>query len=195
MVMRKVRTGLLVAALALCSAAAGMAATAGQPEDARAQPAAADSLPDKDEALEAARSAVGEMEAALNDSQRKEASAIGVKDFMQVNCVAEKIKAMKGLLQIADLARLSLEEALKQGDAKLVKHNQTKISLARARIRTFRGEVDNCVGEMSMYTGESVTEATIDSDIREDDPTEGEILAGDPLESERPYDMTPSMPQ
>lgn len=193
--MRKVRAGLLVAALALCSAAAGMAATAGQPEDARAQSAAADALPDKDEALEAARSAVAEMEAALNDSQRKEASAIGVKDFMQVNCVAEKIKAMKGLLQIADLARLSLDEAFKQGDSKLVKHNQTKISLARSRIRTFRGEVDNCVGEMSMYTGESVTEATIDSDIREDDPTEGEILAGDPLESERPYDMTPSMPQ
>jgi hypothetical protein len=46
-----------------------------------------------------------------------------------------------------------------------------------------------------MYTGESVTEASIDDDIREDDPTEGEILAGDPLDSERPYDMTPSMPR
>ena len=193
--MRKVRTGLLVAGLALCSAAAGMAATAGQTDEARGQSPPAEALPEKDEALEAARSAVAEMESALNDSQRKEASAIGVKDFMQVNCVAEKVKAMKGLLQIADLARLSLEEAFKQGDAKLVRHNQTKISLARARIRTFRAEVDNCVGEMSMYTGESVTEATIDSDIREDDPTEGEILAGDPLESERPYDMTPSMPQ
>ncbi|MFZ4735900.1 MAG: hypothetical protein ACOYM9_08150 [Bradymonadia bacterium] len=226
--MRKVRTGLLVTALALWTAAAGAADTPATPGAGRSTPPPVDTMPDKDETLEFARNAVAEMEGSLVESQEKEASAVGVKDFMQVNCVDEKVKAMMGLLQIGQMARKSLEDAFKDYEnakpvdaqavqdargqlidaqtkmralsaeaeqIKLVQHNKTKLTLAKSRVRTLRSEVDNCVGEMSMYTGESVTEASIDDDIREDDPTEGEILAGDPLDSERPYDMTPSMPR
>jgi exonuclease VII small subunit len=116
------------------------------------------------------------------------------KDYENAKPVdAQAVQDARGQLIDAQTKMRALSAEAEQ--IKLVQHNKTKLTLAKSRVRTLRSEVDNCVGEMSMYTGESVTEASIDDDIREDDPTEGEILAGDPLDSERPYDMTPSMPR
>lgn len=93
-------------------------------------------------------------------------------DILQVNCVNDKLSAIKGLLKISEQAAVNLREAVAKGDAELINHEYTKVSIAAARVENFRVEVEACVGEASQYIGRTELSVQVDEDIRETDPSE-----------------------
>ncbi len=99
------------------------------------------------------------------------------KDIIQVNCVNDKLSAIKGLLKISEQADVSLKEAGVKRDLELINHEFTKISIAAVRVENFRVEVEGCVGELSQYTGKTQRELSIDEDIPEADPSEDPIVS------------------
>ena len=128
----------------------------------------------------------GVLELAL---QRLEA-ARAEKDIVKLNCVNDKLSAIKGLLKISEQADISLKEAAARKDGELINHEFTKISIAAIRAENFRVEVEGCVGELSQYTGGTVVERSVDPEIREDNPSEKEVEAFDPISSDRPDEQT-----
>ena len=110
-------------------------------------------------------------------------------DILQLNCVRDKMAAIKGLLKIAEQADVSLKEAAVKRDEELINHEYTKISIASARAENYRVEVEECVGEASQYTGQTILEVNIEGDERSDDPTD-EPLADmvDFIQEDKPVD-------
>ena len=112
------------------------------------------------------------------------------KDLMRYNCINAKLRAIRGLVQIGELSGQALKDAIGAHDVDLTRHNATKIDLARARVETYRVEMEACEGEQSQYTGNTEVESTIDPDIRQDDPSEDPVLAGEPIDIDRPSSAT-----
>lgn len=143
-----------------------------------------------DEVLERSSTSIDQMQETLRSGIDRLEQARGEKDLMRYNCINAKVKAIRGLVQIGELSGQALRDAVGAKNPELIKHNATKIDLARARVEAFRVEIEGCVGEQSQYTGGTEIESTIDPDIRQDDPTEGEILAGEPIDIDRPFPAT-----
>lgn len=143
-----------------------------------------------DEVLERSSASIDQMQETLRSGIDRLEQARGEKDLMRYNCINAKVKAIRGLVQIGELSGQALRDAVGAKNPELIKHNATKIDLARARVEAFRVEIEGCVGEQSQYTGGTEIESTIDPDIRQDDPTEGEILAGEPIDIDRPFPAT-----
>lgn len=136
---------------------------------------------------------IEKMRATLRQALERQKAARERKDILQVNCVADKLSAIKGLLKISEEASTNLMEAVAKADDELINHEFTKISIAAVRVENFRVEVEGCVGEASQYIGETVVEASIDPGIREDDPTQATEPPLPPLEvGQRPPPNTVS---
>lgn len=171
---RTVRFALVATLVGFCAAGAVAAATA-QVDDG---------------VLDQSSASIDQMQDTLKQGIDRLEQARGEKDLMRYNCINAKVKAIRGLVQIGELSGQALREAVSANDPELVRHNVTKIDLARARVEAFRVEIEGCVGEQSQYTGDTQVESTIDSDIRQDDPTQGDILAGEPIDIDRPFPAT-----
>jgi hypothetical protein len=184
-VIRTVRFALVATLVGFCAAGAVAAATSGP--TAGANPAEKRS---DDEVLEQSSTSIDQMQDTLKQGIDRLEQARGEKDLMRYNCINAKVKAIRGLVQIGELSGQALREAIGAKSPELIHHNVTKIDLARARVEAFRVEIEGCVGEQSQYTGGTEVESTIDSDIRQDDPTEGDILAGEPIDIDRPFPAT-----
>lgn len=143
-----------------------------------------------DEVQAISTNAIDQMQDTLRQGIDRLEQARGEKDLMRYNCINAKVKAIRGLVQIGELSGKALGDAISARNMELIKHNAIKIDLARARVEAFRVEIEGCVGEQSQYTGGTEIESTIDSDIRQDDPTEGDILAGEPIDIDRPFPAT-----
>ncbi len=143
-----------------------------------------------DEVLERSSTSIDQMQETLRSGIDRLEQARGEKDLMRYNCINAKVKAIRGLVQIGELSGQALRDAVGAKNQELIKHNVTKIDLAKARVEAFRVEIEGCVGEQSQYTGGTEIESTIDPDIRQDDPTEAEILAGEPIDIDRPFPAT-----
>lgn len=92
-------------------------------------------------------------------------------DIVQLNCVNEKLTQIKGLLKLTENASRAMYDAIGAADDPTVNHEYTKIFVATQRSRDLRAEAEQCVGERSVYSGETEVEVEIDSDISPRDPT------------------------
>lgn len=176
--------------IALASSIVGLTAVGGvaaATSDSGSRPAPA-GLPD--DLFERSMGSIDQMQETLKQGIERLEAARAEKDLMRYNCINAKLKAIRGLVQIGEVAGQSLREAIDARDNELVAHNATKIDLARARVEAFRVELEACVGEQSQYTGGTEIESTIDPDIRQDNPTEGDILANEPIDLDRPFPAT-----
>ncbi|MCA9524831.1 MAG: hypothetical protein KC549_00865 [Myxococcales bacterium] len=142
--------------------------------------------------LERSGQEIDKMKGTLKQALERLKSARERKDILQVNCVNDKLSAIKGLLKISEEAQANLKEAARQEDEELVNHEFTKISIAGIRVENFRVEVEGCVGEASQYTGETVVDTYIDPNIRSDDPTEEPPETLPPVATERPEPVSGS---
>lgn len=133
------------------------------------------------------------MKAVLRQTIQRLKDAKERNDILQINCVNDKLSAIKGLLKISEEAGGNLNEAAAKSDEELVNHEFTKISIASARVENFRAEVEGCVGEASQYTGKTVVDTKIDSDIRSDDPADEDLEPGvTSVNTERPAPVSGS---
>jgi len=183
-VSRFVSIALVTTLAGLVAVGAVAAATTPPPNDTFAKVKTAD------EVLTMSMGFIDQMNVTLRDGTDRLEEAKTKQDIARYNCIADKIKAIRGLVQIGELSGKALRDAIGAQDMPLIKHNATKIDLARLRVESFRTEIDGCVGEQSQYTGGLEVESTIDPDIRQDDPTETDILAGDPIDLDRPFPAT-----
>lgn len=146
-----------------------------------------------DAKLKQAEREISAMRGTLEFTLKRLEKARENKDIIQVNCVNEKLSAIKGLLRISEQARTGLQEAAGRTDSELINHEYTKITLAGLRVENFRVEVDGCVGELSQYTGSTKLDLEVSDEIRDDDPsaveTEPAFVAS---EIERPPTVTGS---
>jgi hypothetical protein len=81
-------------------------------------------------------------------------------DFIRLNCINEKLTAVKGLLKVSEQADISMQEAIVRGDAEASLEQYEKISIARGKGDQLLTEAESCVGEMSVYTGTTTVEVT-----------------------------------
>lgn len=144
-----------------------------------------------DEKMQIAARDVKRMKSVLALALERSKQASDDKDFVKINCINDKLSALKGLLKISEQATVSMLEANARSDQELLDHEFTKVSIAAARAENFRVEVEGCVGEVSQYTGSTVVEREVAAEIRSDDPSNQAALALPPIDLDRPAVISP----
>lgn len=91
------------------------------------------------------------------------AEARSSKDIVQLNCVNEKLTQIKGLLKISEQASLQMYDSIASGTQDLVNHEFTKIVVAHQKSQVLRAEAEQCVGENSVYAGDTSVDVEIES--------------------------------
>lgn len=125
-----------------------------------------------DQKMQTAQSRVAKMKGTLQAALGKLEAAKGQNDILKVSCINDQLSAIKGLLKISEESVDALKEAIGRKDEELIEHQVTKVSIAASRVEGFGVEVEACMGEAGKYTGDTVSEALIDPDIRTDDPSD-----------------------
>lgn len=80
------------------------------------------------------------------------------KDVIKLNCVNEKLTAVKGLLKMSEQADVAMQEALARRDEETSRDEYDKITIARGKVDQLLSESEACVGELSVYTGDTIVE-------------------------------------
>lgn len=124
--------------------------------------------------LEQAAQAEAIMAETLEQTRARLDAAREARDIVQVNCVTARLAAIKGLLELVEVGRQSLEDATASGDRVLIETHARQIGIARARAEAFRVQVEGCVGEVSQYTGDTRIDLEVDPALRKDDPSRAE---------------------
>jgi hypothetical protein len=168
----------LVALLALGSGARAATETV-TARDAGAKPAAAkqetrpsegfDAVPDS-EKLEYSRKAVTRMKEVLSRVLKHLEEARDERDVVKLNCVNEKLTAVKGLLKISEQADVTMQEALARRDTEVSAHEFDKINIAQRKTEQLLAESEACVGELAVYAGDTQVEVVLE-DVPTTDPT------------------------
>jgi hypothetical protein len=96
-------------------------------------------------------------------------SARTSKDVIKLNCVNEKLLAVKQLLNIAESSQNDLTEALSTGDRDQQQHSYGQVKLAFERGSVERDEAEGCIGEEIVFVGP--TQVEVDGPAIPDDPT------------------------
>jgi len=110
-----------------------------------------------------------------------QASARKAKDVIKLNCVNEKLLAVKQLLNIADKAQNDLTEAIASSDRDAEVHQYSQVKLAHERSTAERDEAEGCIGEEIVFIGP--TQVTTNGPAIPDDPT------ADPNPFDAPLDI------
>jgi aspartate oxidase len=128
-------------------------------------------IPDPEKVKRSAE-AVVKMRQALKDVIAKLEEARNSKDVVKLNCVNEKLTAIKGLLRISEIADVNLQEAVAKKESETATHEYTKVSIARTRVNQLRAEAEECIGQLAFRTDENLSvEVEVPDDLPTDDPT------------------------
>lgn len=171
--MRNIRT---VLAALLCAGLAGggyiYAQTPDDPEDLPEVTASGEveaDLSAREMQAESTR-LVAEMEGMHVRVLELQTAARKAKDVIKLNCVNEKLLAVKQLLNIAESAQTDLTESTAGGDRAQQVHDYGQVKLAHERSVAERDEAEGCIGEEIIFVGPTEV-TTVGPDIP-DDPTD-----------------------
>lgn len=124
-------------------------------------------------------------------------------DALRLQCVNDKITAMKGILRISEDANISLQEALATRATERARYEFNKIRTSRNKMAEMLSAAQNCVGAEATYTGGSDLTVEVDPAVIAQDPYYGdpnffftpeETLAnppGDTVGTDEPPDARP----
>jgi hypothetical protein len=113
---------------------------------------------------------LGEMEGYHVRVLQLQGSARKAKDVIKLNCVNEKLLAVKQLLNIAEVAQNDLTEAIAGGDRDGSVHQYSQVKLAHERATAERDEAEGCIGEEIIFIGP--TQVDVSGPPMPDDPTD-----------------------
>jgi hypothetical protein len=111
------------------------------------------------EKVEKASDHIAKMKSAMKSVLGRVEDARNEKDVVKLNCVNEKLTQVKGLLKVAEVADVQLNEAIARKDEAADTEFQ-KISMARAKIDQLRSEADQCIGQLA-YVVDSETSVEV----------------------------------
>lgn len=118
-----------------------------------------------------ASSMLADIQAAFSRASEILAEAVSSKDVVQKNCVETKLADIKTLLGVAQSASVTMLEAIADQKKSVAGHTFAKISVAHKRTLILRSEADKCVGESTIFTGETEVDVEKDPNLRSGDPT------------------------
>jgi hypothetical protein len=130
-----------------------------------------------------------EMEAMHKRVLELQGAARQAKDVIKLNCVNEKLLAVKQLLNIAEAAETDLTEAISAGDRGAQVHQYSQVKLAHERAGSERDEAVGCIGEEIIFVGP--TKVDVDGPAMPDDPTDDPDPFFADVVIERPAFATP----
>ena len=177
--MRTLRT---IFAATLVASLAGSGYLAAQPGDKPAPAPADDKLPDVTvqgeknarlaprEMSEQSTKLIAEMDTYHLRVLELQKSARKAKDVIKLNCVNEKLLAVKQLMNIADVAKTDLTEAIAADDRDGQVATFGQVTLAHERATGERDEAETCIGEELIFVGP--TQVEVDGPTIPDDPTD-----------------------
>jgi hypothetical protein len=87
------------------------------------------------------------------------------RDVVKLNCVNEKLIAVKGLLKISENAYGGLQESLVQKQMNNARHEYRKIVTARKNCAQLAGESETCVGEFAVYSGDTDVQLDVNTTL------------------------------
>jgi len=143
---------------------------------------------------------IKEMEGFHRSVLEGQAQAKQSKDVIKLNCVNEKLLAVKQLLNIAEAAENELDEAIVRGDRDEQIHQYGKITISHDNAENARNEARNCIGEDLHFIGKN--DVSVTGPVIKNDPTDdgdvGEASGDDPFQNdvglEDPAYASPVMP-
>jgi hypothetical protein len=129
---------------------------------------------------------VNEMKTMLRDVFDLLEEAQQKKDVVKINCLREKVTAMKGLLRIAEQSAANLGQKAAESDEEGVQHEFVKVTIAKQKVEQLHSEAQTCAGEGAQYSGE--TESQTDGNEDLEDFNEEEDAGGGTEEEPPAYD-------
>lgn len=89
----------------------------------------------------------------LNDASKESRAQ---KDAVRLGCVGEKLRQAKGLMAVAEASAAALKDALARKDKEVSAHEFNKLTMAGQKVSQLKSESGTCVGELAVYTGDTV---------------------------------------
>jgi hypothetical protein len=131
---------------------------------------------------------VQDLEATTNRILRLIEDAQKKKDVVLLNCLNDKLGALRGLLKVAGDSRLNLAEAAARENLDLQEHNFRKLFISKQQALTVTSEADACVGQVGIVTaGQTRVVVTVEGG----DPGAESGYGSSPGGSSRPPDASP----
>ncbi|MFB6373138.1 MAG: hypothetical protein ABEN55_08490 [Bradymonadaceae bacterium] len=109
------------------------------------------------------------------------------KDIQKINCINDKLAAIKGFLKVAEQSYVKLKEAVKKDDVKEANHHYTLISVAHQKVQEYLEEAKLCAGEVERYAEGTKVEMDRDREL----PGDPEYLSEEPTAVETLPELTP----
>jgi len=135
-----------------------------------------------------AHEAVQSLENTTNRVLRLIEEAQKKKDVVLLNCLNDKLGALRGLLKVAGDSKLNLAEAVARENLDLQEHNFRKLFIAKQQALTVTSEADACVGQVGIVTaGQTRVVVSVDGGDSGEDTGQGASPGG----SSRPPDASP----
>ncbi|MEO0811415.1 MAG: hypothetical protein AAFY60_01035 [Myxococcota bacterium] len=119
-----------------------------------------DQVADEDKAAQADKY-IANMKSVLKTVLKYLEEARDERDVVKLNCVNEKLTAVKGLLRISETSDVTLREALARRDPDAAGHEFEKIAIAARKVEQLRAESEACVGELAVYSGDTQVEVVV----------------------------------
>ena len=110
------------------------------------------------------------------------------KDVLLLNCLNDKLIALRGLLKVADDSRLNLQEAIARENFDQQEHNYRKVAIADDQSKMIIAEAEACVGDLGYsQAGGTIVSVTVEGEIQ----TADEEFGSPSSSATRPEDSSP----
>lgn len=114
-------------------------------------------------------------------------------DIIRLNCINEKLAAMKGFVKVSEQSYSSLRDAASRDDSAAESHHFSLINVSDTRVRELGEEAQLCVGEVQVFVDEVIADrredpgnADIDPIVPDDDDFD-DLFATEPLPELTPF--------
>lgn len=120
--------------------------------------------------LENAEQTVNQNKKALSNTQdRLEGAREGDQDIAKINCISEKVAAIKGFLKVSEQSYVELKAALEEGDSESANHHFTLVAISGQKIGNLQQQAKACIGQVERYAEGTNVELEVDPGL--DDET------------------------
>jgi hypothetical protein len=115
--------------------------------------------------IESMKGTLGQVLEVLEKTRQEE------KDLLKLNCINEKLSAIKGFLKVSEQSLTKLKTSNANGDIDSMRHQYSLVAIAGSKVENLGVEAQSCAGEVLKYAGNTKVVPEIDPDIAEIDPT------------------------
>jgi uncharacterized protein YaaR (DUF327 family) len=125
----------------------------------------------KEERLEMSQERVQAMQGSVaSTEERLDKVRSDEGDIEKLNCINEKLAAMKGFLKVSEESYTNLKDTMQSNDVEAQRHHFTLIAIAQEKTRNLEEEAMQCAGEVLQYAGDVTVDYTVNPNMADIDP-------------------------